>query len=99
MTGGFVLRPRAQSDLDEIWDYTADNWGLDQAETYTRQLWNDITTVAAHPTLGRECSEVRQGYRKHPSGSHVLFYRSAPDGIEIVRILHKRMDYESHDFD
>ena len=99
MTAGFVLRPRAQSDLDEIWDYTAAKWGLDQAETYTRQLWNDITTVAGRPTLGRECPEVRRGYRKYPSGSHVLFYRSAADGIEVVRILHKRMDYESHDFD
>jgi toxin ParE1/3/4 len=99
MTGGFVLKPRAQSDLDEIWDYTAGKWGVDQAETYTRQLWDDIITVAARPTLGRECPEVRQDYRKYASGSHVLFYRSAADGIEIVRILHKRMNYESHDFE
>ena len=35
MTGHFVFTPRAQSDLDEIWDYTADRWGLEQAETYT----------------------------------------------------------------
>ena len=34
MTGHFVLTPRARADLDEIWDYTADRWGLDQAETY-----------------------------------------------------------------
>lgn len=96
MTGHFVLTPRAQADLDEIWDYTADRWGLDQAETYTRQLWKDIAAVAERPSLGRDCSGVRRGYRKYPSGSHVLFYRPTTDGIDVVRILHERMDYERH---
>ncbi len=96
MKGHFVLSPRAHADLDEIWDYTADRWGLDQAETYTRQLAKDIQTVADSPTLGRECNEVRAGYRQYPSGSHVLFYRLAESGVDIVRILHERMDYERH---
>jgi toxin ParE1/3/4 len=96
MTGHFVLTPRAQADLDEIWDYTADRWGLDQAETYTRQLWKDIAIVADRPALGRECNDVRRGYRMYPSGSPVLFYRHTVDGIDVVRILHERMDYERH---
>ncbi|HEV2270853.1 MAG TPA: type II toxin-antitoxin system RelE/ParE family toxin [Steroidobacteraceae bacterium] len=96
MTGGFVLTPRAQRDLDEIWDYTSDRWGLHQAETYTRQLWTDIEAVAANPAMGRPCAEVRAGYHKHPSGSHVLFYRIIPDGIDVVRILHEDMDHERH---
>jgi plasmid stabilization system protein ParE len=58
-----LAAPRAQTDLDEIWDYTVDRWGFDQAETYTRQLWKDIAIVADRPSLGRECHEVRRGYR------------------------------------
>ena len=96
MKGRFVLSPRAQADLDEIWEYMADRWGLDQAETYTRQLAKDVQTVADSPSLGRECHEVRAGYRQYPSGSHVLFYRLADNGIDIVRVLHERMDYERH---
>src|SRR5689334_22160464 len=96
MTGRFILTPRAQADLDEIWDYTAARWSLDQAETYTRQLGRDIAAVAEQPSLGSECSEVRKGYRKYPSGSHVLFYRVIADGIDVVRILHERMDYGRH---
>ena len=96
MKGRFALAPRAQTDLDDIWNYTAARWGIDQAETYIRQLWRDIATVADRPSLGRECSEVRPGYFRYPSGSHILFYRSAADGIDIVRILHQRMDYEQH---
>jgi len=96
MSDHVVLSPRAQEDLDEIWNYTEDRWGLDQAETYTRQLWKDIAVVANRPSLGRECKEVRRGYRMYPSGSHVLFHRQAADGIDVVRILHERMDCERY---
>jgi toxin ParE1/3/4 len=96
MKGRFVLKPRAQADLDEIWDYTVDRWGIDQAESYTRQLSKHIQAVAENPSLGHECEEVRAGYRQYPSGSHVLFYRLIDRGIEVVRILHERMDYERH---
>ncbi|MBS0365145.1 MAG: type II toxin-antitoxin system RelE/ParE family toxin [Proteobacteria bacterium] len=96
MKGRFVLTPRAQADLDEIWDYTTARWGTEQADTYTRQIWRHIQAVADRPSLGRECEEVRAGYRQYPSGSHVLFYRLTDSGIDIVRILHERMDHERH---
>ena len=96
MRGRYVLSPRAQADLDDIWDYTAERWGLDQAETYTRRLWKSIQALADTPSLGRECDEARAGYRQYPSGSHILFYRLMKDHIEVVRILHERMDYERH---
>jgi toxin ParE1/3/4 len=96
MTGRFVLSPRAETDLNEIWDYTADRWGLDQAETYTRALWQRIEAIAANPAMGQDCSEIREGYWKIPSGSHVLFYRLIAGGIDVVRILHERMDFERH---
>jgi toxin ParE1/3/4 len=96
MKGRFVLKPRAQADLDEIWDYTAERWGQEQAETYTRQLWRNIQAIADQPSLGRGCDEVRAGYRLFPSGSHILLYRLHEDGIEVVRVLHERMDHERH---
>lgn len=92
----FLLSPRAQKDLDEIWDYTAARWGIEQAEIYIRQLWRDIRAVAVRPSIGRACPEVRKDYYRHPSGSHVLFYRRIPGGIDIVRILHARMDFAQH---
>jgi len=96
MTGRFILSPRAQRDLDEIWDYTAKRWSVDQAEIYTHQLWQDIAAIATQPTIGRACSEVRDGYYRYPSGSHLLFYRRIDGGVDIVRILHERMDFAQH---
>ena len=48
------------------------------------------------PELGRACDEIRQGYRKHHVGRHLIFYRLIASQIEIIRILHDRMDIDSH---
>jgi toxin ParE1/3/4 len=92
----YIVSPRAQQDLGEIWDYTAERWGIDQAETYIRLIQLAIETVADDPRRGRSCDEVREGYRKYSAGSHVLFYRSTKVGIDIVRVLHGSMDFERH---
>ncbi|MGZ9116264.1 MAG: type II toxin-antitoxin system RelE/ParE family toxin, partial [Methylocystis sp.] len=33
---------------------------------------------------------------KHAVGAHVVFYRKAPKGVEVVRVLHRRMDFQRH---
>jgi len=92
----YVLSPRAQSDLDEIWDYSAANWGDDQAESYARQIQAAIELVANDPRRGRPCDDIRPGYSKFAVGSHVLFYRRIETGVDVVRILHQRMDFDRH---
>jgi toxin ParE1/3/4 len=92
----YVLTPRAHRDIDEIWNYTAANWGIDQAEHYVRLIQRAIEIVADNPGRGRICDDVRPGYRKYPAGSHFVFYRVAGAGIDVVRVLHQRMDFEQH---
>ena len=92
----FVFSPRAQSDLDEIWDYTTERWSEQQAERYVRSLWQAIELLAEDPRRARACDEIRPGYRKHLVGVHVLFIRESEGGMSVVRILHQRMDFERH---
>ena len=91
-----VLRPRAQRDVEEILDYNARTWGVDQAEIYIRQIQQTLDLLANDPQLGRACDEIRAGYRKFPAGGHIVFYRAIADGVEVVRILHASMDVERH---
>jgi toxin ParE1/3/4 len=42
--------------------------------------------------IGRAIDEIRAGYFKLSVGSHFLCYRVTDLGIDIVRILHQRMD-------
>lgn len=92
----WTLAPRARADLDEIWDYTVGLWGNDQAERYLRLIQSAIELIAADPEKGRCCDDVREGYRRFRVGSHILFYRMADDVVDVVRILHQRMDVERH---
>lgn len=97
MKGRYLLSPAAQADLEQIWDYTHDRWRVDQAEDYLRELQRAVNRIAANPRIGRACDEIRPGYRKLAAGSHTLFYRvTAEDVIDVMRILHQRMDVDHH---
>lgn len=90
----FVLSPRARADLDDIWRFTVERWGVDQAEDYLRRLQTAIHDVAERPARGTSCDDVRPGYRRYRAGSHLLFYRLVEGRVDIVRILHQRMDLD-----
>lgn len=56
-----------------------------------------IERVAANPRIGRTCDDIRRGYRKLPAAFHTLFYRlTAENVVDVVRVLHQRMDTERH---
>ena len=93
---GYVLSPRAQKDIDDIWEYTVEHWNVRQAEIYLRQIQRAVETVAVAPNIARSCADIRPGYWKYPAGSHVLFFRITDQGINVVRVLHSRMDFERH---
>jgi toxin ParE1/3/4 len=93
----YLLAPAAVLDLERIWDYTADRWDIDQADTYLAEIRRAIERAAANPRIGRACDEIRLGYRKLPAGSHLVFYRVRADGvIDVIRVLHQRMDIDRH---
>jgi toxin ParE1/3/4 len=91
---GVFLKPAAIEDLDQIWDYTAGRWDVDQADSYLRELEHAFHRIGNNPMIGRGCDEVRPGYRKHSVASHTVYYRLAGPEVEVVRILHQRMDVD-----
>jgi toxin ParE1/3/4 len=93
--GSYSLRPRAEADLEEIWLYTRDRWSLEQAESYLRAMSEAFAGLASGSLVGR-VSNVRNGYLKYAVGSHLIFYVKIADGVEVVRVLHERMDVLRH---
>ena len=91
-----ALRPKARDDLDGIWDYTVQTWGFEQAERYVRAINATFETLGEKPELGRLYKGVYENLRVYPSGSHLIFYFASEKGIDIVRVLHRRMDVDSH---
>ncbi len=89
----FTLTRKAKADLKSIAIYTQRKWGKEQRKIYVRQFDDAFHMLAKNSAAGNESNFIKQGYRKFPVSSHLVFYRSIGQSrIEIVRILHKRMD-------
>lgn len=89
------LSPAAEADLEEIWSYSVETWSWQQAEIYHNDIIGVMQDLALRLRTGRQL-DVRDGYWKYPVGSHVVFYRQLERGIEVIRILHQRMDVARH---
>ncbi|QIJ74121.1 type II toxin-antitoxin system RelE/ParE family toxin [Methylobacterium sp. NI91] len=91
------LSAAARRDLSGIWTYSAKRWDEAQADRYVRLFADSFDGLASGMVTGRGADDIRPGYFKLAVGSHLVFYRmGAADVIEVVRILHQRMDFDRH---
>lgn len=90
-----TIRPRAERDLEEIWRYTERRWSRAQALIYLGAIRSAFAALAANEALGRSADTVRPGYFRHRVQSHIIFFKRAAYGVEIVRVLHQSMDIEA----
>ncbi|WP_117315206.1 type II toxin-antitoxin system RelE/ParE family toxin [Chromatocurvus halotolerans] len=89
----FSLTEAAKADLKSIAAYTQRRWGKEQRRVHAKQFDDAFHMLADTLEAGIPCDVIKVGYRKFPIGSHVIFYHPLSEtDIEIVRILHKRMD-------
>ncbi|GAB4182435.1 MAG: type II toxin-antitoxin system RelE/ParE family toxin [Wenzhouxiangellaceae bacterium] len=86
----------AEADIQDILDYSLPSWGRDRALAYLADMQTLVASLAKSPKLGKSCSTLGTGLLAFPYRSHVLYYRSEPEGIIIVRILHQRMNPDLH---
>lgn len=86
------LRPKAVEDLQSIWDYTVEFWDVAQAEKYLRAIQLAFEKLTESRFSGRRCDSIRTGYWKISVGKHVIFYRVEDGFLDVVRVLHERMD-------
>ena len=93
----YILSNKAQTDLESIWLYTFDNWSIEQADRYYNLLLDEIEILSQHPNLGIDSSYIRKDYFRSKVKSHFIFYKinKSKNQIEIIRILHEKMDIEN----
>jgi toxin ParE1/3/4 len=88
----YRLAPAATRDLEAIWLYTFEKWGIEQAHRYTDDLTSAFDRLADNPQLGMGCDHIRKGYRRYVVERHAVYYRVTDYGIAVIRVLHDRMD-------
>ena len=92
----YRLSPRAQRDLDGVFDHSVAQWGLAQAMRYTDLIEAACIALADAPQRAQGCAHIRPGYRRHSVEQHVVYFKPTSYGIAVIRILHERMDAARH---
>ena len=92
----FRLSAKSLEDLKSIGRFTLKFWGREQRNIYLSKLDESFHILADQPHVGSARDDIRMGYRVYHVGRHLIFYRQKSTDIEIIRILHDRMDVETH---
>jgi toxin ParE1/3/4 len=87
----YVLSRRAQDDLRQIRDHILKD-NPRRAVTFVDELLDRCQLLADNPLMGRARPEIQRNLRSFPYGDYVIFYRAAPVGVTITRVLHGARD-------
>jgi len=91
----FVLTPRAERDLNQIWDYiAADN--LRAANRVLKALESAMRKLAQNPSLGHWREDLAdKRHRFHLVYSYLIVYRYESKPLQVIRVLHAARDVQN----
>ena len=88
-----ILRQEAINDLNDIWAYTLEEWSEKQADKYYGTLKFACTKIGNDPKLGKKYDGISSNLLGVKTAKHIIFYQIiSEEEIEVIRILHERMD-------
>jgi len=87
-----LISPKAENDLEIIFEYTSKQWSFKQALEYHNGINEAFLIISQYPEIGKEYIHKTGNYRIHPINKHLIFYQHHDAKIIIVRLLHENMD-------
>ncbi|PIV51044.1 MAG: type II toxin-antitoxin system RelE/ParE family toxin [Flavobacteriaceae bacterium CG_4_8_14_3_um_filter_34_10] len=91
-----ILRKEAIDDLNNIWKYTFEKWSENQADKYYEMLKLACKEIGKNPEIGKGYNKITKNLLGLHSGRHIIFYQLITQSeIEIIRVLHERMDLKN----
>ena len=92
----FQFTNKAKEDLSDIWNFTFDTWSENQADKYYQEILDKCDEISENPNDGKRYEGVWNSVKGISVNKHIIFYKEiSSELIEIVRILHQRMDLKS----
>ena len=92
----YILSEKALEDINNIWIYTAENWSVEQADRYYNLIIDEIEYIVNNLEMARDFDKIRKSYSYSKVKSHLIFFiYGKANEIEVVRVLHERMDIEN----
>ena len=92
----YIISEKALEDINNIWIYTAENWSVEQANRYYNLIIDEIEYIVDNLDMARDFGKIRKSYKYSKVKSHLIFFKKdKKNEIEVVRVLHERMDIEN----
>jgi toxin ParE1/3/4 len=92
---GYIISSPADEDLQDIYDYSENNWGEKQAAKYLRELYVIFELLATNPNIGRRRSELGSDIFSISHAAHIVYFMLWNSEMAIVRVLHASRDAEA----
>lgn len=91
-----IFKQEAIDDLNDIWEYTFEKWSENQADKYYATIKFTCKEIGVNPDLGKVYADISRNLLGLKSGKHIIFYHLISENeIEVIRILHERMDLKN----
>jgi toxin ParE1/3/4 len=87
-----LKRPQAETDLDEIWWYIAQD-NPDNADRPSDKIEERCQALAQFPRMGIRREELMPALRSLAVGNYLILYLPIEGGIEVVRVLPGMREY------
>ena len=94
MSARYWLSTAAEQSLDDIFNYTYDRWGEDQARVYVSAFFTLFAAISNGDEKGRliQAEYGVSGFFAR-CGKHYVYWKKLADGrIAIAEILHEKMN-------
>ena len=83
----YRLSPNAVADLERIWFYGLEKWGVAQADRYIEALYQRFSELVENPRQYPAVDEIYRGYRRSVCGSDSIYYRIDGVDVEIMAVI------------
>ena len=87
-----ILSPIARHDLETILAYSAENWGESQEVIPNDRIFDAIDAIEANAFIGERQDDLLPGMRCFTIRPHRIFYLVDARHIEILRVVHSKMN-------
>jgi antitoxin ParD1/3/4/toxin ParE1/3/4 len=89
---GYVLGRGASQDLDDLWDYVAEE-SVEAADRLIAGLFEAFEALARNPGMGHTRKDLTEfPVLFWPVGNYLVIYRAKKPSIQIVAVVHGKRD-------
>ncbi len=71
----FQISTLALKDLENIWEYTVEQWSKEQTNIYYNEIFAAIDKICENSDTGKPIDEIKKGHRRINVKSHLIIYK------------------------